>query len=263
MQPFERGGFHRILVAQPAEQHHGERHVERPGLIGPQQHSLLHRLVLVQQAVGELVRLLAGHPGAHHALGEPAQVFHQHQPQRDRHRPQLADGERLHRLVGDDEPPQALGVEQTVGVGHEVVSEGVDPRIAEEPVLQVRRQLGQLAIEARRQVLADLAHLVLDEMEVVDQPLGGRRDRPFVAHRLGDGAIGREEILAVGPQAVPQPRVTPAAGPHALNLGERQGVLLETFDAPQLVADRLWKIGKGGGTRADFHGLSLSFHGNE
>ena len=80
VQPFERRGFRRVPVAQPAEEHHRERPVERPVLIAPEQGSLLLRLVLVQQAVGELVRSQADHPGSHQALGQPPQVFHQHQP---------------------------------------------------------------------------------------------------------------------------------------------------------------------------------------
>jgi hypothetical protein len=49
--------------------------------------------------------------------------------------------------------------------------EGVDARV---PLERTAVELGQLAVEARREVLADLAKLLLDDVEVIDQPLGGR-----------------------------------------------------------------------------------------
>jgi hypothetical protein len=36
-----------------------------------------------------------------------------------------------------------------------------------------RRKLGQLAVVVRRQVVTDLAELLVDDVEVVEKPLGG------------------------------------------------------------------------------------------
>ena len=63
-------------------------------------------------------------------------------------------------------------------------------------------ELRQLAVEAGRQVLADLADLLFDDVVVVEQPLGGRRDRPALARGSRDGAIRREQYRLV----VTQPR---------------------------------------------------------
>ena len=58
-------------------------------------------------------------------------------------------------------------------------------------------QLGELAVVVRRQVVADLAELLVDDVEVVDEPLGGRRDRALVLDRPGQEAVGLEEDAAV------------------------------------------------------------------
>ena len=54
-------------------------------------------------------------------------------------------------------------------------------------------ELGQLPIVAGRQIGADLADLLLDHMEIVDQPLGRRRDGRARIDGLGDIAIGRQQ----------------------------------------------------------------------
>ena len=51
------------------------------------------------------------------------------------------------------------------------------PRVAGEVAVG---QLGQLPVVVGGQVVADLAELLVDDGEVVDEPLRGRRDRPFV-----------------------------------------------------------------------------------
>ena len=84
------------------------------------------------------------------------------------------------RLVGAHEAAQHLGVEAAVGVRDEGPGEAEHARIAgERPV----GELGQLAVVARRQVVADLADLLFDEVVVVEQPFGGRRDGPALVDR--------------------------------------------------------------------------------
>ena len=243
VEPGEGRGDVRVLVAQPAEQGHREGDVAQALLMAPQQRRGLGRPRLAQQAVRQRVGLLAHHPGAHHPLGQAPQVLHQHHPDGDRHGPQLAEGQRLDALIGAQEPRQRLRIEQAVGVGHEVVDQGVDPGVA---LKGIGRQLGQLPVVAGRQVLADLPQLLLDEMEIVDQPLRRRRDGPLVAHRFGDRAVRGEQDPAVVPQARQQPAPSPAARPHPLRLGETGRVLLEPLPSPELLADRLGQFGEEG-----------------
>jgi hypothetical protein len=47
----------------------------------------------------------------------------------------------------------------------------------------------QLAVVVGRQVVADLAQLLVDDVEVVHEPLGGRRDHAAVLERPGQEAV--------------------------------------------------------------------------
>ncbi|HXQ67647.1 MAG TPA: hypothetical protein VN980_13810 [Alphaproteobacteria bacterium] len=61
------------------------------------------------------------------------------------------------------------------------------------------RELGKLAVEAGREIVLDLADLLVDDVIIVDQPLGRRRDRMVVVGRLRQRAIGIEQNLAIVP----------------------------------------------------------------
>ena len=63
-------------------------------------------------------------------------------------------------------------------MGDEGPGDAEHPRIAGERAIA---QLGQLAVVARRQIGADLADLLLDQMVIVEQPFGGRRDDAALA----------------------------------------------------------------------------------
>ena len=140
-----------------------------------------------QQAVGEGVRLLPRGAAVHDPLGQASEVLDQHDPQRDRDRPEFADRQRLDLLIGAHEAAQHLGIEAAVGVGDEGPGQAEHARISGERSVG---QLRQLPVVAGRQIGADFANLPFDEMIVVDQPFRRRRDRvPFV-DRPGDGAIG-------------------------------------------------------------------------
>ncbi len=61
-------------------------------------------------------------------------------------------------------------------------------------------ELRKLAVISRRQIGTDFADLLLDEMVVVEQPLGRRRNGPAVISRLRDVAIGLEQDTLVLPE---------------------------------------------------------------
>ncbi len=127
-----------------------------------------------EQLVGELVGHLPRRAAAHDLLREAAEVVDEKDAEADRDRPQLADRQRLDLLVGAHHATQDLGIEAAVGVGDVGPREPQHPRIAGE---MASGQLGELAVVVRRQVVVDLAELLVDDVEVVDEPLGGRRDR--------------------------------------------------------------------------------------
>jgi len=61
------------------------------------------------------------------------------------------------------------------------------------------RELGKLAVEAGRKIVLDLADLFVDDVKIVDQPLGRRRDRTVLVGRLRQPAIGIEQNPAIVP----------------------------------------------------------------
>ena len=192
--------------------------------------------VHAQQPVCNVVRFLARGATAHDAMGRAAQILHQHDAQRDRDSPQFADGERLHALVGAHEPAQCLRVEVAVGVGHEGPGDAKHPRVSHEGSA---RELWQLPVEARRQILADVADLRFNEMVIVEQPFRGRSDGALFAHRPSDGAIGREQHGFVVAQPCAERWATYRLRCDLLCDGEAGRMLLETLDAEELCAQEL------------------------
>ena len=181
-----------------------------------------------EQAVGQLVGGLAIRPAAHDPFGEPAQVLDVQDAQADGDRPQLADRQRLDLLVGVDHPPQALGIEPAVGVGD------VRPRQPEHARVSVEvaaGELRELPVVVGREVVADLPELLVDDREVVDQPLGGRGDRAFVLDRLCQHPICLDQDATVLGHAGTDRHPSVGRGSHLLGGGERGRVLLQAFDA--------------------------------
>jgi hypothetical protein len=114
-----------------------------------------------------------------------------------------------------------------------------DARVALEiPVGELR----QLAVVVRREVVADFAQLLLDDVEVVDEPFRGRGDRSFVLDRLCQPAVGLQQDASV--LGDPRPDGAPGARPSGDRLGgrERLAVLLQALDAEELGDDRLRRV---------------------
>ncbi len=194
-----------------AERRLGARHV------GDEQDELARRLLGgLEHAAGPLRGEVAvGEPGGD-ARADAAQVLDQRQPEHDRHRPQLAEAQRLQALVGADEARQRAARDAPVAVRHHLQRERVDARLA--GLRGVRRRAGvhaapaagagglvgqgvrrrrvaeqarQLAAVAPGQVAPGGAHLLLDQVEVVEQPLGRRRHAA-----LGGGGGGELRVDA-------------------------------------------------------------------
>ena len=81
------------------------------------------------------------------ALGDPPEVLDEHDAQGGRHRPQFANAQRLHFLIGAQVAAQHLRVEEAVGMGHVCPSHAEHARIPHEGSAG---ELGQLPIVAGR-----------------------------------------------------------------------------------------------------------------
>ena len=119
-------------------------------------------------------------------VGQPAQVLDQRELEHARPRPQLADGQRRDALVTVEEVRELRQVEPAVAVAQQLHGHGVGARLAGVIARDERRQL---PVVAQRQVLADLDDFRRDQMEVVEEPLGGRRDERTMAHVFGQDAV--------------------------------------------------------------------------
>ncbi len=241
LQPAQGGGDRRVLVTQALEQLDAGRRRERRGRESAEgcRRSLRSVGAEAEQAVGDLVGRLPGRAAAHDLLREAAEVVDKENPQADGDRPQLADRERLHLLVRAHHAPQALRVETAVRVRDIGPGEAQDPRV---PCEMTVGQLGELAVVVRGQVVADLAELFVDDGEVVDEPLCGRRDRSFVLDRPGQDAVRLHQDAAVLGDAGPDGMTAPRPVGDRLGGCQRPGVLLEPFHAEELGEDRLLEL---------------------
>ena len=119
----------------------------------------------------------------------------------------------------------------------------VGPRDPEHPRIPFQRtvgELGQLPIEAARQVVANFANLLLDHVKIIDQPLRRRRDRALLANRARDTPIRVEQYAPVLPHARRDRPAAPRRVGDALRNRQRLAMLFQPLDAEQLGADRFF-----------------------
>ena len=151
------------------------------------------------------IRLEAARAALDQLLGQPVQVLDQGELEHAGPRPQLADREGCDGLIGVDEPVQPVTIESRVAIAEQLDGHGVDACRAGE---LARGQLRKLSVVARWKVMADLTHLAFHQVEVVEQPLGGGRDRLAPPHVAGEEEIRATEHARVVGQAPQQPRGT-------------------------------------------------------
>jgi len=249
LEPYKRGRGARILVAQPMQQLDHERRRQRHAvqLVQDFRHGFSAACARTEQPVGEAVGLLADGPPARNQVGRTPQVLDQHDSQRDGDGPELADRKRLHALVRADEPGKQLRVEATVRVGDECPG---DPEHAWISGQRTLCKLGQLSVIARRQVVADLADLRLDDVVIVDQPLCGGRACASLGNCPGNGAVGLEQGPSIVAQTRDQRPDRDGPGRHMLGDGQAFGVLLEALRAEDLRANHLGRFADGEAARA-------------
>ena len=170
--------------------------------------------------------LVGGHP-----LGQPAQVFDQHHPQRGRQRPDLAQVQLAGLLVGAEKGHQQLFTERTIGVGDKGPGHAVDPRQAGQRRVQQHRQGAKVAA---RQAVPHLFELGLDQVEVVQQPFGRRAD-VIAGGGLGtDVAVRLAQCANVALQAWEKRRGARRVTVGAVCLAQAAAVLGKTLRAEDL-----------------------------
>ena len=172
---------------------------------------------------------LGGDAGRH-----AAKVLDQRQAQHDRQRPQLAEIERRRRLVGGHKAGETFGVHAPVAVRNDLQRDVVDPGKTGGSPLQQARQFPAVGL---RQVPLGGANLLLDQIEVIQQPFAGGGDLAVGGHRLGHQPVDTDQNALV----LRQPRqqlVRSASRTEFVESRQRPAMLLHLLGAEQLRAQR-------------------------
>jgi mannose-6-phosphate isomerase-like protein (cupin superfamily) len=114
----------------------------------------------------------------------------------------------------------------------------VDPGVPGEAAL---RELRQLAVVATGETLADLADVLLDDVEVVEQPVAGGSDVDVLVGRGGEPRVGVIEDQPGAVESGEQRRTAAAAvvaAAEPLAGGDLPCPIDQVFDAEELAADR-------------------------
>ena len=208
LDPGERQGERRAVSLQPARELGDERAHHRRVRA---RHVRDHEDQALRIVLGDLHHLVGPRRGpvpvdraARDPGADAAQVLDQRQAQHDGNGPQLAERQRRHRLVGRHEARQALRVDPAVAVGDRLEREVVDARKSGGRAVREPRQLAAVPLG---QVPPGRADLLLDQVEVVEQPFGGRRDAAVRRDRRGQQVADFDQDVVV----LDQPRQQPVA----------------------------------------------------
>ena len=98
-----------------------------------------------KQTVGKSVRHMPLGAARGDLLREASEILDQNDPECDRYRPELTDGERLHLLIGPNEANQHLGVETAIGMGDKGPGDAEHSGIAGERPIREFRELTIIA----------------------------------------------------------------------------------------------------------------------
>ena len=180
------------------------------------------------------VERAAGDTGCH-----PAQILDQRQPQHDRDAPQFAQFERHHGLIGGHEAAEAFGVDAAIAMRNGLERDVVD---AGKPRRGSLRQARQLPAVTLGQMPGRSANLLLDQIEIIEQPFAGGRDAAIILDRGRQQVAGSNQHRLIFGQAGKKV-IRGAAGAEFVRSGERLAVLLHLIGAEQLRAQRQFFVG--------------------
>ncbi len=180
-------------VTQAIEELRGEGIVRGQGLERLQEFFDLGVVVETDQLVDGGVGLLAGNAALLDAARNTAQVFDKDIAHQRGNGPKLADLQHLHRLEAFDERQQALIGYRAMRVGDVEPSQRHGARHHH----AVDGQRLQLVIKLLRKIAADFLDGFFDDVVVIEQPFGGRRDR-LAGIDIGIGrAIDAQDLFFV------------------------------------------------------------------
>ena len=145
------------------------------------------------------------------------QPFNQRIAQEDWKSPQLSHGERAVLLELSQDWLHIGQVDQQPLTGQKCPRNGVNAR---QPAQRAIRQARQSRVKGARQVFADLAQCLPDDVIIIQQPLGGVAQRKLFAGGLAESAIGLRQPVIVNAQVIQQ-RVARPTGDRAVALHQQ------------------------------------------
>ena len=174
---------------------------------------------------------------------QPAQVLDEGELEHARPCPELADRERRDTLKAVQELEQHRTIEPAVAVPNQLHGHRIHARIS--GVFTGGESWKRPGIRAR-QVAADIGNLGSDEVEVVEQPVGGGDDELTGTDVLGECAIGNPQhadvVLEAGKRIA---RVAARVGIEGQAGRQRQSPAFEGLGAEKLVSKWLFDVGRG------------------
>jgi hypothetical protein len=141
-------------------------------------------------------------PAPGHVRRHAPQILDQPQPQHDRHGPQLAQRQRADGLIGRDEVADAFGVHASVGVGDQLQRDVIH---AGESRRRSIRQSRQLVAVGPREMQTRQTDLLLDQIEIVQEPFARRAAAPPFGLRASHQIVGVDQNPLVVRQTRQQP----------------------------------------------------------
>ena len=239
LEPREREHERRTMPLQSTRELRGERIGDRDVRLDQlgedQHHALGSRGRDLDHAAHPGRRLLALSPPCGHLHDHAPQVLDHREPQHDRDRPQLAEAQRLDLLIRGDKRTQGFVVDAAVRVRDQLERDVIDARRSRRGRVREPRQL---AAVCGREVLPRGADLLLDQVEVIEEPLGRRRDLAATPYGIGDEDIRiAQRILVVG-KSIEQRVTATVPELHLVPARDRARVPFELTNAEQLRTQR-------------------------
>ncbi len=151
-------------------------------------------------------------------------------------------------MVSRDEGAQRFGINLRIHVRNQFEHEVIDAR---QPGGGTRPEAGQFTAVTPRQMPAGHLDLLLNQVEIIEQPLGGVGSAPRLVHRLRRAVVG-SQYLFIFTQPCEQLVGTPLRNDRVV-FGQGPGMVDQLFKAEYLRAQRRFI---GGGAR--LHILSHS-----
>ena len=193
------------------------------------------RMAVLQPRESE-VRLQACPAPCEHSVGQEPQVLDQRELEHAGPRPELADRQRRNGLKGEDEAREPVCIEPSVAVPDQLERHRMDAGLARELAC---RELRQLPVVPDGEVVPHGARLRDDEMEVVEKPLGGRRNGDALVDVVSEATVGRVQDADVRVQPWQHVVPTRTRGRYQRQAGgERLRSLLEALEAQELAPER-------------------------